>query len=159
MNRPDPAAEPMDETDAAILAGVRATYDRLDPPPVGLDDRVRFALTLRDMDIEVSRLYEDTLVGARTSDTLRTMTFESDRLTIMITVTETAPDLRTVEGWLAPPGPVAVEIRFAGDFPTRESTAEPNGRFAFTDVPAGLARFTVPLPDTSTVVVTGPLTL
>ena len=52
----DPASDPLDVTDHAILDQVRALHSRLDPPPPDLDERVRFVIALENIDIEVARL-------------------------------------------------------------------------------------------------------
>lgn len=136
------SGEPLDELDLAILGQVRAAHDRADPPPADLNDRVRFALRLADADIEVFRRHEDNLAGAgaRTSD-LRTITFESERLTIMLTVAGTPEGAVRLDGWLAPAQPLRVELRLADG--GRETVADADGRFAFAGVPAGLAQLVV----------------
>lgn len=160
MSPDDPigAAEPIDAVDEAILAQVRVFYDRRDPPPPDLDERVRFAIALEEFapgGIEVSRVREDATVGARV-DALRTVTFESERLTIMLTVTGAGRDRRAVEGWIAPPGPSTVELRVVGE-PGRAAAVDADGRFAFAEVPAGLGRFAVAVEGAT--VVTAPLRL
>ena len=52
----DPASNPLDVTDQAILDQVRALHSRLDPPPPDLDERVRFVSALENVHIEVARL-------------------------------------------------------------------------------------------------------
>src|ERR671931_237802 len=50
------ADAPLDDSDAAILAELAAAYSLADPPPADLDERVRFAIALGDIDAEVARL-------------------------------------------------------------------------------------------------------
>jgi hypothetical protein len=52
----DPASNPLDVTDQAILDQVRALHSRLDPPPPDLDECVRFVIALENVDIEVAQL-------------------------------------------------------------------------------------------------------
>jgi hypothetical protein len=169
MSAIDPDA-PLDELDERILAQVRAVHDELDPPPLDLDERVRFAISLENLDIEVSRLYEDTRMaaGARAPEKIRAVTFETDSLTIMVTITAgPSDDVLRVEGWLAPAAPLRVELRMpdeAGDRRGRSLfvTAEDNGRFVFDGVPPGLAQLTIhrdPDADGPGAVVTSPLML
>ena len=110
------ADAPLDEIDAAILDDVAAAYSLADPPPPDLDERVQFALALRDLDAEVAHLSEDVLVGsgARASEHPRTITFDAASLTLMVTVVVLPRDRRRVDGWLAPPAPLRVEMRTAG---------------------------------------------
>lgn len=105
----------LDETDYAILADLRALHERLDPPPDDLAERVRFAIDLDRLDFEVATLQDDLLVGsgARGTERARTITFDSDRLSIMVTIVEDRPGVVRVDGWLAPPAALRVELRCA----------------------------------------------
>src|SRR4029453_6357195 len=80
----------LDAIDEAILKQIRATYGRVDPPPADLDVRVQFGIALESVDIEVARLAEDLVVGsgARGSERTRTITFDSESVTIMISIIE-----------------------------------------------------------------------
>ena len=158
MTGTDDPAQPLDELDLSILDQVRAMHQAADPPPADLDVRSRFAIRLTDVDVEISRLYEDVLAGAgaRAADPARTVTFEADSMTIMLTVTPRTGGLR-VEGWLAPPGPLPVELRTA-DGDARRVSADDDGRFVFDDVPPGLAKLAV-FRATGTTVVTPPMSL
>jgi hypothetical protein len=167
MNEPpavDPASEPLDVEDDRILAELEAVHDIVDPPPADLDERARFALRAHDLDFEISRLYDlsATGAGARDEGTTRTVTFESRSLTIMVSVFDLDVDRRRLEGWIAPPDEVEVELRVGGA--AREQAfrvAAENGRFVFDDVPSGLAQFHVhrasPLPGDIASVVTSPI--
>jgi hypothetical protein len=144
---PDPEL-PLDEIDEAILAHVRACHDELDPPPRDLDDRVRFAISLENLDIEVSRLLEDTRMGAgaRAAEPIRAVTFETDSLTIMVTISPAPSGRLRVEGWLAPAAVLRVELRMPNGGhrgQSRHVTSEESGRFVFDDVSPGLAQLTV----------------
>ncbi len=156
------ADAPLDDIDAAILDELAATYSLVDPPPSDLDDRVIFAVALRDVDAEVARLSEDVLVGsgARAGEQPRTVTFDSTSLTVMVTVVVMPGGRRRVDGWLAPPAALRVEMRTAGRRdPTHAVTADDTGRFVVDDVPPGLAQLIVHLPEPDRTVVTPPLVL
>jgi hypothetical protein len=173
MSRPPwvrPAEEdpdlPLDDLDVAILAHVRAVHDELDPPPADLNDRVRFAISLENLDIEVSRLFEDTRMGAgaRAAEPIRAVTFETDSLTIMVTISPGSNGGLRVEGWLAPAAALQVELRVPNGGGhrgrSRHVTAEESGRFVFDDVSPGLAQLTVHRdPGGPGMVVTSPLIL
>jgi len=137
------ADQPLDEIDDAILDHLAAAYTRVDPPPADLDERVRFAIALRDVDAEVARLREDELVGsgARSTERSRTITFDSDGLTVMVTVVVEPDGRRRLDGWLAPAGPHRVELRSPSRI--RTVTADESGRFVLEGVPPGLAQFLV----------------
>jgi hypothetical protein len=153
------ADEPLDEVDLAVLGQLAAAYAEADPPPPDLDDRVTFAIALDrgDAETEVARLAGDLLAasGARAADQPRTLTFDAESLTVMVTVVASAGDRFRIDGWLAPPAPLTVELR-AGGQPTVTHTAaaDDTGRFVIEAVPAGLAQLTVHLPETGRTVVT-----
>jgi hypothetical protein len=139
----------LDEIDAAILDQIQAAHTRADPPPADLDDRVRFAIALETMDVEVARLQEDLLVGsgARSRERIRTITFDARSLTILVSIVDLPDGLVRLDGWLAPPAPRRVELRLGGSSgpPARSRTvlADDGGRFVFDDVGHGLAQLLV----------------
>jgi len=77
----------------------------------------------------------------RSEEESRTVTFDSESLTIMISITPTGHDVVRLDGWLAPPGCHGIELRTAGM--RRTTTADGQGRFALDDVPHGLAQLVV----------------
>ncbi len=83
----NPAELPLDDDDQAILDRLAEVYARLDPPPADLDERVSFAIALAGVDAEVARLSDQLMVGsgARGSERTRTITFDADSRTVMIT--------------------------------------------------------------------------
>jgi hypothetical protein len=156
MSEPD---APLDEVDADVLAELAAAYTVADPPPPDLDERVTFAVALHHggLEVEVARLAEDLMVGsgARAAEQPRTLTFDGESLTVMVTVVALPGDRRRIDGWLAPPAPLAVELRAGGsDGVTHAVTADATGRFVIDAVPAGLAQLTVRLPAAGRTVVT-----
>ncbi len=142
------AGEQLDTGDAALLAAVRALYDETDPVPTGLVERIRFELTLDALQAEVATLtqLDFETAGARgaATETVRTITFTSESLTTMVTLTAQEDGTVRVDGWAAPGAGVRVEVRLSGG--TRESTADEDGRFVFEDLPAGRTRFALYLP-------------
>jgi hypothetical protein len=155
--------EPLDDLDLAILDQIAAVHAAVDPPPPDLDLRVRFALDLGDLEVELARRTEDELVGpgARAAaERTRTITFEADSRTVMITIGERPDGLLRVDGWLAPAAPLRVELRFPDPQPARTELADEAGRFVFDEVERGLVQLLVhPPDDTGPQVVTPALTL
>jgi hypothetical protein len=145
----DPADAWLDDVDHEILDRLAGVQARLDPPPADLDERTTFVLGLATFDSEVARLHEDLLVGsgARALQRTRTITFDADSRTIMVTIVERADGLVRLDAWLAPAAALAVELRLAGtpDVPARSATVMSNesGRFVFDRVPRGLAQLLV----------------
>ncbi len=139
------ANEPIDEADLAILDRIKDAFGAADPMPADLPERVRFALALRDLEVEVARLSAEeslpVLAAVRGAEQSRTVTFDSDSLTIMIRVDSNQDGTARVDGWLAPAQRRTIELRTSVD--TLTATADDGGRFAFAQVPRGRAQLLV----------------
>jgi hypothetical protein len=129
--------------DARLLDTVRELFSVADPVPVDLAERVRFMFALRQMNAEVARVVrmEKVELGARGTEESRTITFDSNSLTIMIRIDGGPGDSVRVDGWLAPPQCRRVEMRM--NEASLEAMADGAGRFVFPDVPRGTARVIV----------------
>ena len=130
--------------DAGLLAAIREIFESVDPMPSDLPERIRFSLALRNLDAEVARFASATdglALAARGPEESRTITFDSDSLTIMIRVDANLDGTVRVDGWLAPPQSRDVEMQMAqGSLSVRADDA---GRFVFPGVPRGTARVVV----------------
>ena len=137
------ADEPLDDADFGVLGDIRELFEALDPMPADLPERIRFSLALRDLEVEVARLAEEDqlTVAARGKEQARTITFDSDSLTIMIRIDANRDGTVRVDGWLAPPQRRVVEIKTTADPLTAASDVQ--GRFAFARVPRGTSQFIV----------------
>jgi hypothetical protein len=138
-----PADGPLDETDLEILAEIRDMFQAADPMPPDLPERIRFSLALRDLEIEVARLVEEDreMLAVRGVEQSRTITFDSDSLTIMIRIDQNRDGTARVDGWLAPPQRREIEVKTTAD--TLSVPSDDQGRFAFTSVPRGTAQLVV----------------
>ena len=99
------ADAPLDDLDLGLLDRVREMYQAADPMPEDLPERICFLLALRDLEVEVARLAagQDLLASAaRGTEQSRTITFDSDSLTIMIRIDANGDGTVRVDGWLAP---------------------------------------------------------
>jgi hypothetical protein len=137
------ADEPLDDNDFGVLGDLRELFEAVDPMPADLPERIRFRLALRDLEVEVARLAEEDqlAVAARGSEQSRTITFDSDSLTIMIRIDANLDGTVRVDGWLAPPQCRQVEMKTAAD--PLVVASDNQGRFAFTRVPRGTAQLIV----------------
>ena len=145
MKSSDPESrEPMDDLDFAILDRIREFFGQADPMPADLPERIKFSLALRDLEAEVARLVEQEdplLLAARGEEQSRTVTFDSDSLTIMIRIDPNQDGTVRVDGWLAPRQRREIEMRTAAD--ALLVVSDEQGRFAFASVPRGTARLSV----------------
>jgi hypothetical protein len=79
-----------------------------------------------------------------TTEAVRTITFTSDSLTTMVTVTPLGDGTVRIDGWAAPGAGIRVEVLLP-DGP-RTTYADEDGRFVFEGVPGGLAKFALYVP-------------
>jgi hypothetical protein len=143
-SRDDASDEQMDDFDFAILDGIRAIFEQVDPMPADLPERVRFSLAMRGLETELARLIteEDPRpVGARGTERSRTVIFGSASLSIIIAIEENKNGSVRIDGWLAPPQRREIEMQTSAE--TLHVSSDDQGRFAFGEVPQGAARLVV----------------
>jgi hypothetical protein len=136
--------EPLDDLDLALLDNIRNLFQAVDPMPADLPERIRFSLALRDLEIEVARLVaaEDLpVLAARAVEQSRTVTFDSDSLTIMIRIDSNTDGTARVDGWLAPPQLREIDMQTTAG--TLSMASDEQGRFAFASVPRGTVQLVV----------------
>jgi hypothetical protein len=142
------AAEELDPSDFALLNSLRAYYEEHDPVPAGLEDRIQFQITLDALHTEIATLTQLDLATSGTrsaaTETVRTITFTSDSLTTMVTLSPLGDGTVRVDGWAAPGAGIRVEVLLP-DGP-RDTYADDDGRFVFESVPSGLAKFALYVP-------------
>jgi hypothetical protein len=145
MKRPgDAPDQQLDDFDFAILDGIQAIFEQVDPMPADLPERVRFALALRGLETEVARLVTEEdrrLAAARGTEQSRTVTFDSASLSIIIRIEENKNGSVRIDGWLAPPQRRDIELETSAE--THRAASDDAGRFAFGQVPRGAARLVV----------------
>jgi hypothetical protein len=141
----------LDDDDQAVLDRLAQLHAVVDPPPADLDARVTFALSLPTLEVELAHLAADARVGsgARAGDRTRTITFDAESRTVMITIVERPDGLLRLDGWLAPGAALRVELRRPEPASSPVVTADDTGRFVFDHVERGLAQLLVdPSPGT-----------
>ena len=142
------AGQPLDPSDFALLNFLRAYYDEHDPVPDGLVERIQFELTLDALHAELATLMQMDMAGAgvrsAAPEAVRTITFTSESLTTMVTLTPQPDGTVRVDGWATRGAGIRVELLLT-DGP-RETYADDDGRFVFEDVPSGLAKFVMYVP-------------
>lgn len=142
---PDPemllAAGALDEHDDHLLDQLRHLHEVLDPPPVDLVDRVKFAMSVAALEAEVAEIVSSaTLETVRGTDYDRadTVTFASEGLSVMVSIEHGPATRADIVGWVSE-GDVEVELRERGR--TRTTVVDDEGRFTFTGVERGLVNF------------------
>jgi hypothetical protein len=139
------ANEPLDAYDAHVLSRINQFYAELDPVPLDLVDRLQFAISLDALEVELAELQlgSGELLAARAEPTsaVQTLTFTSDSLTTTVNISSDGPDRVRIDGWIAPGGAGVVELHQGRQ--VRQSPADEDGRFVFTDVEHALTRFLI----------------
>lgn len=138
---PDPwADEPLDAADLVLLDDLAQLLGTVDPVPEGLADRSLFALTLEGLNAEVMALHSEepalAVRGEPTRVEIRTVTFSSDPVTVMISLSEGPTGVR-IDGWTAPAEKYVVQVYGPEGFTSTES--DDGGSFVFEDVRPGPA--------------------
>jgi hypothetical protein len=125
------------------LDSIREMYQAIDPMPPDLPERIRFALALRHLEVEVARVAaaDDSAVRVRGTERSRTVTFDSDSLTIMIRIDANPDGTARIDGWLAPAQCREIEMKTGAE--SLNGASDEHGRFVFTRVPRGTAQLLV----------------
>ena len=131
------ADEPLDDVDLGLLDDIRELFQAADPMPAGssgADPLLPRAARSGDRG-GPARRGGPAAAAARGAEQSRTITFDSDSLTIMIRIDANRDGTVRVDGWLAPPQRREIEMKTAADSLTVASDEQ--GRFAFARVPRG----------------------
>jgi hypothetical protein len=133
--------------DARLFARLRSVWEKIDPVPADMVDRMVAAVAVEDLSREYALL---TLVeGAQLSavrgesDTL-TLQFSDGTTSVLLHVTATENGRRRVDGWV---DGTALAVRLAQGDQEWTADAGENGRFAFDDVTPGVSRIRLVLKD------------
>jgi hypothetical protein len=140
------AEQPLDGADVSVLQEVAALYEQVDPVPSDLVDRVKFSLALDEMFSEVARITRMSVdaMAVRSEPTAEvrteTLTFSTDELTVMVSVSRGARTGLRIDGWVAPAAVTEVQLRLQDE--TRELVTDESGRFVLEGLPEGFAQMT-----------------
>lgn len=144
----DLAQGPLDADDHELLTSLHDAYTEHDPAPTDLVDKIKFELTLEALRTEVAQLVQMEAVsgGVRTAATeaVRTITFTSESLTTMVTITPQADGTVRVDGWATPGAGLTVQALQSDA--TTETIADEDGRFALEHLRSGLTKFVLLVP-------------
>lgn len=149
--------QPLDDTDRAILAGVKDFWATADPMPSGLLDRIKFAIELETVDLEVMRLTDVQPAAARGDEQSRLITFDSESVTIMVSIRPNPDGTIRVDGWLTPAGRHPIELRTSET--GMATMSDEDGRFVLDTIQPGLAQLIVKPTGTTRTVTTPSIAL
>lgn len=131
-----------------ILDDLARMWGERDPVPGGLVARMQAAaaseaaLAEAELDYELMLLIERSgeLAGVRgASTTSYTLRFAGEGLDLLLRVAQGGSEAR-LDGWVVPPGPLAVRAARVDDDATWLAEVDAHGRFEFGHLPAGLYR-------------------
>ncbi len=137
--------------DDELLARLAAALPQADPVPAAVTEFAQAAFGWRTIDAELAELVFDSavdeLVGVRSEDDTRQVTFRAPGVEIEVVVL--AGGVRRIVGQLVPPQEAEIELRHDGE--SRATRSDSLGRFAFQDVPTGPVSLRCKLADDHTV--------
>ena len=137
--------------DDRLLRTLRRMWNDVDPAPAGLADRMVFAVELADVDVDVmtavlaEELGLDLMAARGEEENVRTVTFRSASLSVMITLSASDDGAHRLDGWIVPAGPLQVELRTSGG--SRHTCADDDGRFVVDGLPSGLLQLVLHATD------------
>jgi hypothetical protein len=132
----------MSEYDAALreLAGL---WDRHDPVPADLVDKVLVAIEVDDLDHEYEMLHlverSRELAGTRSGGEAMTVSFAIGEFALMLRVSPSGAGSCRVDGWVTPAQTMQVKVTQQAH--TVQTQVDARGRFELTALPLGLTRF------------------
>jgi hypothetical protein len=121
-----------------------AMWERRDPMPEGLIDKVLVALATENLDAEYELLHlverSRELQGVRGSaGEAMTIAFSGGAFSLLLRVTEITEKFCRVDGWVTPPQAMSVKItQQSNNF---QAVVDALGRFEIPQLPTGLTRF------------------
>jgi hypothetical protein len=128
--------------DSDLMGELRSMWERLDPLPAGLTEKLITAIELDSLDFEYELLAltqpSGALAGARGPSDASTLTFGGDEVTVMVHVTQLGAGRLRLDGWVAPATSARLEIR--NQEGQVESFVDAAGRFSLPDIPSGMTR-------------------
>lgn len=126
-----------------LLTSLVEVWQRVDPVPKDLVDRVLVALAVEDLEVDYELLDLTSrwvgLAGARSDEEAITFTFDSADLSMVLRVRSTGGDTCRVDGWITPARDLTVTASQAGNA-VQAHVLDP-GRFEFPELKSGATRF------------------
>ena len=135
-----PEDEPLTDEDLLLLTRLAQAEAARDPLPVGMQDRIRFALSLEAMQAELATITHRHLALARGGPTKAdTVTFTSSTLSLTVMISEDDHGVR-IDGWVTGGG---VQVDLIGADGSRSEVSDATGRLLWGEVPHGAVHFLI----------------
>ncbi|MFT4220461.1 MAG: hypothetical protein QM611_08100 [Microbacterium sp.] len=137
----DPAA------DAALFARLRTVWEAVDPVPADLVDRMVAAVAVEDLTREYALLTlveSAELAAVRGEHDTLTLQFSDGKTSVLLHVSETDDGSHRIDGWV---DAEALAVRLSQGDREWSADAGEGGRFAFEDVPTGMAQLRLAVRD------------
>lgn len=120
-----------------------AMWDRRDPVPAGLVDKVLVAIETENLDAEYELLHlverSRQLEGARGLGDAFTIAFSGGPFSLLLRVSNLGENFCRVDGWVSPPREMTVKVtQQTGSW---QALVDALGRFEIDRLPSGLTRF------------------
>lgn len=134
------------DTDAEMFRALRHVWEEIDPLPTEMVDRMVAAVASADLSREYALLTlvsQSELAAVRSEADALTLQFSDGTTSVLVHVVPAGEGLRRIDGWV---DAAATSIELEQDDRSLTTTAE-HGRFAFEDVPSGMARLRVVLAE------------
>lgn len=149
MTPDGPISDLVQVGDVELFGALRRIWQERDPVPVDLVERISFALALEDLEVELLEVERSFLVpvGHRGEETVHTVTFTSDSLSVMVNITPCRGQALRIDGWISDGGGQEVELRMKVG--SRRDVADGEGRFAFDGIATGLVQLVFPPTDSA----------
>ncbi|MFV0374318.1 hypothetical protein [Microbacterium sp.] len=132
--------------DAALFRGLRRTWERIDPVPAGLVDRMVAAVAAESIaeDYVLLTLVEsDAVAPVRGVAETLTLQFSDGTTSMLVHITSAEAGGRRLDGWVDGIATTAIAEHDEGE----AVTAVDGGRFSFDALPAGTVRLRLLLTD------------
>ena len=118
----------------ALYADLREMWERTDPMPADLPDRVIAAIAAEDLDLELVSLTAAESLAVRGE--AQVLECSTDELTLVVWISDEPDGTRRIDGWTQG----VEEVTLLGESEFRSAVVTGAGRFEFDDVPAGPVR-------------------
>lgn len=126
-----------------LLDSLAELWERRDPVPEDLVDRILISLAMDDLDVHYELLDLTArlvgLAGARSEDEAITFTFDSADLSMVLRVSSTGGETCRVDGWITPARELTVTATQGGV--SVQANVLDQGRFEFPQLRSGATRF------------------